>query len=124
MPSALRKLIDRPAFHDSLFLFGIILFSTTASLSGLGFYSDDWTYQAVLSHSAPHGLASMFRDMVSQDQDLIVRPVQLTYLVLAFKAFGQNATLYHLFNSATLGVVAVLLYLVLHRIRVGRTWSL
>lgn len=49
-----------------------------------------------------------------------MRPVQLVYFVLSFKAFGLHALPYHLINIAVVGLVTVLFYLPLTQLRAGR----
>jgi hypothetical protein len=102
---------------DCLFLFCAVVFSALPYLSGLGFYSDDW---ATLASSASQSTGAMIRDLLAPGSDTRLRPVQVAYLVSAFKGFGRNPIPYHIVGTAALGLTVVLLYLVLTRIRVGR----
>ena len=89
---------NRAALADAAFLFAIEILSTLPYLFGLGFYTDDWNYQNTLVRyleTAP--LARLSLEMIRSDPHFIIRPVQLTYLVLSFKVFGQIATLYRVF---------------------------
>ena len=47
---------DRPGLPDCLMLLGVVLFSALPYLLGLGFYSDDWAFQAMLDHASRQGL--------------------------------------------------------------------
>lgn len=110
----------RPEITDCVVLFCVNVFSTLSYLFRLGFYSDDWAYQGVLAHSSARGIGAMLKELLKVDQGLLIRPVQIAYLVLGFKAFGRHATPYHLVNSVVLGLVTVFLYLVLTELRTGR----
>ncbi len=90
----------------------------------LGFYCNDWGYMETLQRFSGHGLGTIFREMTNLDSDLLPRPVQLTWLVLAFKVFGRDATPYHMVVSAVIALVAVLLYLTLRELRAGRWLAL
>jgi hypothetical protein len=116
----MKKMRIRPEVADCLALFGVVLCSALPYLLRLGFYSDDWSYQAALARSSAQGIAQMFRDLLKADPGLLIRPVQLSYLVLGFKAFGRNAAAYHLVNAVVLALVTVVLYLVLRELQTGR----
>ncbi|HEY2468435.1 MAG TPA: hypothetical protein VGI45_11460 [Terracidiphilus sp.] len=113
--------MDRSRLMDCAFLFGAVLLSALPYVFGLGFYSDDWNYQAVLVRSSHLGIGSMFWELARADSGMVARPVQLAYLVLGFKAFGQYATAYHLFNSVLLGLLGGLIYLVIRELG-GERW--
>ena len=116
----MKKLSDRPQVVDSAILFGLIVLSALPNLFRLGFYADDWYYYATFAGSLGHGLGADFRALSSADPNLLMRPVQLIYYVLSFKAFGLNPLPYHLVITAALGLAVVLLYLMLMELRVGR----
>ncbi len=90
----------------------------------LGFYCNDWGYMETLQRFSGHDLGASFRAMTDWDSDLLMRPVQLTWLVLAFQVFGRNAIPYHIVVSAVIAIVAVLLYLTLRELRSGRWLAL
>ena len=112
--------IGRPRMADCVFLFGLITFSALPYLFRLGFYADDWFYLSVLTQSSGLGLGASFRALSLADPNLIMRPVQLAYFVLSFKAFGLYALPYHLVNTVVLGFASVLLYIMLTELRTGR----
>ncbi len=72
---------------DCFFLFCAVVFSALPYLSGLGFYSDDWE---PLAASASQSTGEMIRDLLGPGTDTRLRPVQVEYLVSAFKVFGQH----------------------------------
>ena len=111
---------DRPCAVDCAILFCLIVLSTLPYLFRLGFYADDWPCHSILAQSSGQGLGASFRALSSADPNFLMRPVQLAYLVLSFKAFGLQALPYHLVNIAVLGLVTVLLYLMLTELRMGR----
>lgn len=116
----MKKLSIRPAMADCMALFCIVLFSAMPYLGRLGFYSDDWNYQAALARSSGQGLRQMLHALLAADEGMLIRPGQFIYLVLGFKAFGRNAFAYHFVNSVVLGLVAALVYLVLSELKAGR----
>jgi hypothetical protein len=111
---------DRPKVLDCAILFCLIVLSALPYLFRLGFYADDWYYYATFADSLGHGLGANFRALSSADPNLLMRPLQLVYYVLTFKAFGRQALPYHLLNIAVLGLAIVLLYLMLRELRLGR----
>jgi hypothetical protein len=116
----IEKLADRHRVTNAAFLFGVILLSTLPNLSKLGFYCDDWSYLAELSHISSDRLGAEFLELSRSDPSMIVRPVQVAYLVLGFKAFGQHPLPYHVVNAAVLGLVTVCLYFTLKELRIRR----
>ncbi len=62
----------------------------------------------------------MVRAVVDWDPTIIVRPVQIAYLVLTFKAFGNHATLYHFLNTALLALATAFLYLAIRKLELNR----
>jgi hypothetical protein len=116
----MKRLADRARIADCVFLFCLIMLAAFPYLFKLGFYIDDWFYHSVLVQSSGHGLGASFRAMSLADQNLLMRPVQLAYLVLSFKAFGLHALPYHVVNTMVLGLVTVLLYLTATELNSGR----
>jgi hypothetical protein len=118
--TVMKRPADRLELHDSLMLFGVVLFSALPYLFGLGFYSDDWAFQAMLDHASRQGVGATFQQLLTHDASTIVRPVQVVYLVLGFEMFGRHPLPYHLVNTVVLGLAVVFLYLGLKEIRLGR----
>ena len=111
---------DRTARLDCIVLASVILISALPYVFHLGFYGDDWAYQAALAHSSGKGIVAMVREVINWDPTINVRPVQTAYLVLSFKAFGRHPTPYHLFDAALLSFITVMLYLTLRELEVDR----
>lgn len=85
-------------------------------LPRLGFYSDDWDLLAGFSvqrGSLAQVIAAAFP----------ARPVQGFYLDLLFRCFGLAPLGYHIVNAMILATGAVLLYLLLLRLRLGHSQS-
>ena len=95
----------------------MIFISALPYVFHLGFYGDDWAYQAALTQSSEKGIGAMVRAVIDWDSTINVRPVQIAYLVLGFKAFGRHPTPYHLFDTVLLSFVTVMLYLALRATR-------
>ena len=109
-----------PRIADCLLLLGVVIVSAFPYQFGLGLYLDDWQYFCTLDRFSGDGLFTMFREMIKVDPHFLFRPVQLTWLVLGFKAFGLHPMPYHIVISAVLGFVAVLLYLALRELLTNR----
>jgi hypothetical protein len=109
---------------DCIFLFVAMLLSAEPYLRGLGFYSDDWSYQATLVPVSGGGLIAIFKALLASDPDLLVRPVQAAVLALEFRAFGRHPLPYHIVCTAILGIVTILLYIALKELRAGRSLAL
>lgn len=105
---------------DCLVLFAVVLVSALPYLFRLGFYADDWDYYGVVARYSGDGLFALVRWMIGADNHLLLRPVQLTFLVLGLKAFGLNAIPYILIISSLLGIATFLLYLTLREIQIER----
>jgi len=104
---------------DCMVLAGVVLLSTLPYLFGIGFYSDDWMYQAWLTHHSGQGISSTLWALLRHDPSLRVRPVQAIYLVTSFRIFGRQPVGYHILDAAILAVLTVMLYLLLRELRVG-----
>ena len=116
----MKRLSDRPRVVDCVVLFCLIVLSALPNLFRLGFYADDWYYYATFAGSLGHGFGTEFRALSSADPNLVMRPVQLIYYVLSFKAFGLQGLPYHLVSTAIFGLAIVLFFLMLTELRVGR----
>ena len=73
---AVKTAADQPGLLDCVFLFGTILLSALPYLIGLGFYSDDWAYQATLAPVSGESLTAIFEALLASDSNLLIRPVQ------------------------------------------------
>lgn len=111
---------DRSGLADTAFLSGLVFLSALPYLFWIGFYGDDWGYQATLARFSVQGLRTMVRELLNWDSGMLVRPVQIAYLVLGFEAFGRHPLPYHLFNTAVLCLVTALLYLSVRELRSER----
>ncbi len=99
---------------------GVVFVSAFPYQFGLGFYLDDWQYMGTLDRFSADGLITMVRQMIEVDPHFVFRPVQLTWLVLGFKAFGMKPIPYHIIVSAALSLVAVFLYIALWELLMNR----
>jgi len=119
-----KRFADQPGIVDCLFLFGTILLSSVPYLARLGFYSDDWGYQAALAPTSGQSLGTMFNALLASDANLLIRPVQAALLALEFKTFGRHPLPYHIACTVMLGLVSILLYFLLTELRAGRLLGL
>ena len=109
---------------DCCFLLAIVLLSALPYLSGLGFYSDDWSFRSDFGSQSHESAFRIFMDAVKADDNLRIRPVQTAYLVLTIRSFGDHFLPYHLLSTLLLGVVVILLYAILRELRTGRGFAL
>ena len=105
-----------PQLIDLLCLAGITVASALPYLPRLGFYSDDWGLLVTFQSAARHGALA-----ASVIHDFAARPVQGLYLALLFQLFGLDPLGYHIVNTAVIACAICLLYLLLLRLRTGRT---
>jgi hypothetical protein len=101
-----------------------VLVSALPYMSGTGFHGDDWEYQAELTHSSGENLGTVMLQVWKGDWDAVVRPVMVAYVVLTFRAFGHHQMPYQVFNSFSLGLAVVVLYLALRELRRERFLAL
>ena len=117
---ARRQAWVRPALADSLFIVLAVAFSLALYVFRLGFYSDDWIFLSLLRGSADQSLAGLWAALYDGDVVIRQRPVQMLYLVLAYRLFGLSSPGYHLINSAVLAGSGLLLYLSMRAMRCAR----
>src|SRR5690606_33030681 len=114
--------LRKPALQDAAFLVGAVGLSAALYVTGLGFYSDDWTVVGYAGMSADQTFMGIFRAIYG---DLVqMRPVQFLYLAGLYKVFGLDPLGYHVVNTLVLAAGAVLFYLVLRELREPRVLAL
>jgi hypothetical protein len=86
-------------------------------VADLGFYLDDHYFLGVMSTSHDRSVPGLFDALAREDSKAWLRPGMYLGLAILFRLFGTNPLPYHLFVAALVPVCAVLLYLVLHRLR-------
>ncbi len=111
---------NRLQIANCALIFAMVIASALPYVFGLGFYVDDWSYFAALEHSSGQGMVAMFRELAGTDPNLLTRPVDTACFVLGYKIFGLHSTPYHVTTAGVVGLAAVLLYLVLSELRIGR----
>lgn len=115
---------------DGAFLCIVVAASTAHYLSGLGFYSDDWTELARLRAASDSSVGPLFRSVFAFET--VQRPGEAAWWVALFTLGGLDPHIYHLANTAVLMANAVLLYLAgrssgwsrLLALSVSTVWSL
>src|SRR5688500_3053808 len=105
---------------DLVMLIILATLSVVPYVFRLGFYSDDWAILSMLVNSPDHSLSSLFASQYADD-NMRVRPTQIVYQAVLFKAFGLRPVGYHLVNAAVLASVVLLLYSNLREIGLPRT---
>ena len=114
----------RHALRDCLFLGMVVLLSLALYVGGLGFYSDDWGFLALLAGARDRSLLGLAQALYAGDVVIRQRPLQVIYLAGLYRLFGLQPLGYHLANAAALAAGAVLLYLALRELGQPRLLAL
>jgi hypothetical protein len=112
--------IDRrasPRLSGALVVAAVAAIPEAFYIAGLGFYFDDHFFLGILSTSHDHSVPGLFNALANEDSKAWLRPAMYGGLAILFRLFGTNPLPYHLFVAALVPVCAVLLYLVLDRLR-------
>jgi hypothetical protein len=89
-------------------------------VTGLGFYLDDHYFLGVMSTSHDRSVPGLFEALVNDDPKAWGRPGMYLGLAAFFRLFGTNPLPYHLVVATLVPACAVLLYLILDRLRTRR----
>jgi hypothetical protein len=100
--------------RDCFFLFVIMVLSTSPYIFNLGFYSDDWSTFGRFTFPKDQSVSGIFA--FAYDEWVRMRPVQILYQVLLYKAFGLRPLGYHLVNTGVLLAASCFCYLTLRRL--------
>jgi hypothetical protein len=84
---------------------------------GLGFYLDDHFFIAVMDTSRQHSVAGMFHVLLEDDSKAWLRPAMYAGFAAMFRLFGTDPLPYHVVVAALVPLSAVLLYILLVRLR-------
>lgn len=113
-----RWTLPRSAPVDAAFLTGIVVVSALVYLPGLGLYSDDWTFLALMHTSSDPSLSGLYRALLPTG--IGTRPLQAAWLVILYRTFELDPLGYHVANTAMLAAIVVLFYACLRGIGVSR----
>ncbi len=112
--------IDRrpsPRLSAALVVAAVAAIPAAFYVAGLGFYYDDHFFLGIMSTSHDRSVPGLFDALAREDSKAWLRPAMYGGLAILFRLFGTNPLPYHLFVAALVPVCAVLLYLVLDRLR-------
>jgi hypothetical protein len=112
--------IDRrpsPRLSAALVVAAVAAIPAAFYVAGLGFYYDDHFFLGIMSTSHDRSVPGLFDALAKEDSKAWLRPAMYGGLAILFRLFGTNPLPYHLFVAALVPVCAVLLYLVLDRLR-------
>jgi hypothetical protein len=113
--------IDRrpsPRLSAALVVAAVAAIPAAFYVGGLGFYYDDHFFLGILRTSHDRSVPGLFDALSEGDSKTWLRPATYGGFAILFRLFGTNPLPYHLFVAALVPVCAVLLYLVLDRLRV------
>src|SRR3712207_4540248 len=86
---------QRARVADAAFLVSLVVLSAALYVTGLGFASDDWNFLGDLVTAADQSLAGLLQRQWDHGAMLRVRPPQMLYQAVLFKAFGLEPLGYH-----------------------------
>lgn len=119
-PAGLSSATDRrpgPRLSAVFLVAGVAAIPAAFYVAGLGFYYDDHFFLGIMSTSHDRSVPGLFNALADEDSKAWLRPAMYGGLAILFRLFGANPLPYHLFVAALVPVCAVLLYLVLDRLR-------
>jgi hypothetical protein len=88
----------------------------------IGFYSDDWSNISRFSFAEDQSIMGIFS--VAYDDWMRMRPGQVLYQILLYKAFGLNPLGYHITNTLVILISALLCYTALQKLTGSRLSTL
>jgi hypothetical protein len=109
-----------PSLSAALVVAAVAAIPAAFYVAGLGFYYDDHFFLGILSTSHDRSVPGLFNALAAEDSKAWLRPATYGGLAILYRLFGANPLPYHLFVAALVPVCAVLLYLVLDRLRAPR----
>jgi hypothetical protein len=119
---AMRALTGTSTTIDCLILAVLILISALFYLPRLGFYADDWGFLSAF-HFTPHqSILGLFS--TNYTGDIRMRPFQLLYMLLLYRAFGVHPLGYAIVNTAVFATGICLLYVALRSLKLPRPLAL
>lgn len=107
---------------DALFLAAATALSCAWYVPRLRFYSDDWAFLGRYATAGDQSVAALFAASYSSHHAM--RPVQLWLCAALYRTFGIEPLGYHLFNTAILLSLPVLVYLILRELERSRSIAL
>ncbi|HET7618183.1 MAG TPA: hypothetical protein VFK20_06700 [Vicinamibacterales bacterium] len=112
----------RSTRFDALFLAAATALSCAWYVPRLGFYSDDWAFLGRYATAADQTVAGLFAASYSSHHAM--RPVQLWLCAALYRTFGLEPLGYHLFNTAILLSLPILVYVILRELQLPRSIAL
>jgi hypothetical protein len=116
-PSTVTERPSSPSLSAVLVVAAVAAIPAAFYVTSLGFYYDDHFFLGIMSTSHDRSVPGLFNALAAEDSKAWLRPAQYGGLAILFRLFGANPLPYHLFVAALVPVCAVLLYLVLDRLR-------
>jgi hypothetical protein len=111
------RLPTRSSLIGALVVVVVAAIPAAFRLGGLGFYLDDHYFLGLMSTSRGHSVTALFNVLADNDPKAWTRPAMYLLLAALFRLFGTSPLPYHLFVAALVPLCAVLIYLILDRLR-------
>jgi hypothetical protein len=116
LPAAISRRADS-RLSAALVVAAVAAIPAAFYVAGLGFYLDDHYFLGIMSTSRDRSIPGLFDALARDDPKARLRPGMYAGLAILFRLFGTNPLPYHLFVAALVPVCAVLLYVILDRVR-------
>jgi hypothetical protein len=115
------RLVVAPDVLASGVLTLTVVLSVLPYVSHLGFYSDDWSFLALMRNAPDQSISGLMQAQIDSNVNLRMRPLQAGYQASVFSAFGAHPFGYHVVNAAILALATLLFYAVLRELTLPRS---
>ena len=109
---------DRRSAADVILLTAVVAVSCVPYVTGLGFYSDDWSFLSALQHASDDSFIARYRSLLPHR--LGTRPLHAALLAGLYSLFGLDPLGYHVVNSVMVVATVVLFHLALRTLGLSR----
>ena len=127
-PNPTASPLDKPSFAalkrhgDYLFLALTVALSASSYVTEIGFYSDDWSEMSRFRFPEDQSIMGIFS--FAYDDWVRMRPGQVLYQILLYKAFDLNPLGHHITNTLVVLVSTLLCYTALQKLTGSRLFGL
>ena len=115
-----RRSGDAPLKGDLAMLLILATLSVAPYVLKIAFYSDDWGFLSMFLNSADQSLSGLLAAQY-QNANLRMRPLQMVYKAVLFRAFGLSPVGYQIVNAAVLASAVLLIYAIACDVGLPRT---
>ena len=109
---------------DSAFLVAVAASTAVLWIGRLGFYLDDWDFLRAFRFSPDQSIRGLFQAALAAVPGGRMRPLQLLYTALSYKAWGARPLGYHAAEIVVLSAIGILIWALLRELGRPRVWAL